>query len=277
MLLLRRVPSRAILSVAIRSPWISNCRHFCDDAVPKWHARYPSRYFDFKAFRKALADKKRSLTEAELREVRREYAPPPPDGWTVLEFLEAMKFGDGAEDVAALFDSWADFISMTQKDLMRIQDITPRQRRNLNRYITLFNHGLWPKISPDEYFERFKGKPLQREGEPWTEEEDKNLLELCEIYDASFGDPWLYISWEMQRRENDVHDRFIELVEKPKERAHLCEIAITKSSRPLLLNRKFRMIPADLYVVPSEENFTLAENSFLLPAAFAKYRQDDIF
>merc|ERR1719453_2635967 len=107
---------RTILPLATRSPWISSWRGFCDDPTPKWHARYPSRYFDFKAFRKALADKKRSLTEAELREVRREYAPPPPDGWTVLQFLEAMNFGDGAEDVANLFETWADFISMTQQD-----------------------------------------------------------------------------------------------------------------------------------------------------------------
>merc|ERR1719301_391580 len=119
-----QVRSRAIFPILNRCPCFIARRNFCDDAVPKWHARYPSRYFDFKAFRKALADKKRSLTEAELREVRREYAPPPPDGWTVLEFLEAMKFGDGAEDVANLFETWADFISMTQQDIIRLVDIT---------------------------------------------------------------------------------------------------------------------------------------------------------
>ena len=89
-----------------------------------------------------LKEKKESLSEAELREagsgfrmihtrvsrghwteclqVRREYALPPQEGrhfpnksaeasacfegWTILDFLEQMKFGDGAEDVANLFE-----------------------------------------------------------------------------------------------------------------------------------------------------------------------------
>lgn len=253
-------------------------RGFCDGEEVKRHvARYPPRFFDFKAFRKALKEKKENLSEAELREIRREYAPPPPEGWTVLEFLERMKFGDGAEDVANLFESWEDFISMTPKDISRIMDITLPQRRLLSRYITLFNHGLWPRVSPDEFFQRFGGSRLAREGEPWTPEDDEKLVELAEFYDVNFGDPWIYISWEMQRRPEDVRDRYMEVVVKPRERATRCEIAITKSSRPLHMNRKFRMIPTDLYIVPSAENFTLVPKRFELPAAFQKYRQDDIF
>lgn len=69
-------------------------------------------------------------------------------GWTILNFLEHMKFGDGAEDVANLFETgseigllsdtsecvvkawfyklppnprhWKDFISMSPRDIMRI-------------------------------------------------------------------------------------------------------------------------------------------------------------
>lgn len=272
-----RAPARAIWPLVQRCSWASGRRGFCDGEVPKWHARYPSRYFDFKAFRKALADKKRSLTEAELREVRREYAPPPPEGWTVLSFLERMKFGDGAEDVANLFATWEDFISMSGQDITRIMDITTSQKRNLHRFITKFNHGLWPRVSQEEYFERFKGKPLLREGQPWTSKEDERFLELCDLYDVNFGDPWIYISWEMQRCEKDVRERYIELVKKPQERATPCELTISKSSRPLLLNRKFRMIPTDLYIVPHKDNFTLAEHKFEIPTAFKKYRQDDIF
>jgi len=252
-------------------------RKFCDDKVPKWHARYPHRYFDFKAFRQALKAKKESLTEAELREIRREYAPPPPEGWTVLDFLQKIKFGDGAEDVAALFEKWGDFISMSSKDVFLIPDISHAQRRKVARYITLFNHGLWPKSSPDEFYERFGGKPLQRESEPWTDKEDTEFLEMLEVFDVNFGDPWIYLSWLMQRREDELRSRYIELVLKPRERASRCELAITRSSRPLLMNRKFRMIPTDLYIVPSEQNFPLAESSFRLPAAFEKYRQGDVF
>ena len=45
---------------------------------------YPRLYFDFKAFRKTIADKKHSLIEAEEREVRRAYAKPPPSSeWNI--------------------------------------------------------------------------------------------------------------------------------------------------------------------------------------------------
>jgi len=259
------------------SPLAVGRRGFCDGEVPKYHARYPERYFDFKAFRSALKEKKDALTEAELREIRREYAPPPPEGWTVLHFLETMDFGDGAEDVANLFERWEDFISMTARDITRIPDIAVGQRRKLDRHITLFNHGLWPKVSNQEFFQRFGGKPLQREAQPWTPEEDRQLHELARLYDAEFGDPWIYLSWEMQRREDDVRDRYMELVVKPRERATQHELAITKASRPLHMHRKFRMIPPDLYIVPSEENFPLAQQTFQLPAAFRRYRKDQIF
>lgn len=254
---------------------IAGCRGVADDAAPRWAAKYPQRYFDFKSFRKALKEKKESLSEAELREIRREYAPPAPEGWTVLEFLRRMDFGDGAEDVANLFERWEDFISMSPKDITRL-DVTPAQRRNLGRYITLFNHGLWPRVSAEEFSQRFGGR-LEREGEPWTAEEDVKLLERAEKYDASFGDPWIYLAWELQRREHEVRDRYVELRVRPRERATRCELAITKASRPLHMNRKFRMIPADLYVVPSQENFRLQPEQFKLPGAFQKYRQPDIF
>ena len=76
-------------------------------------------------------------------------------GWTVQHFLEEMRFGEGVEDVANLFESgpksrpclnvvlrhWKDFISMSARDIMRIPDISAAQRRKLDKYITLFNHG----------------------------------------------------------------------------------------------------------------------------------------
>merc|ERR1712062_554093 len=212
-----------------------------------------------------------------MGEVRREYALPPPEGWTVLHFLERMEFGDGAEDVANLFESWKDFISQSPRDIMRIPDITPKQRRNLDKYITLFNHGLWPRISADDFQQRFSGKPLAREGQAWEPEEDEKLLMLAGPgeqggYDVTFGDPWIYISWKLQRPEEDVHARYVELVVKKTERSTKHELAITKVSRPLHMHRKFRMIPADLYVVPTEENFPLAAPSFKLPKSFEKYR-----
>lgn len=222
---------------------------------------------------------KRRLHEyaPQVREIRREYAMPAPEGWTVQQFLERMDFGDNAEDVANLFETWEDFISMTAKDITRIPNISVGQRRRLDRFITLFNHGLWPHVPADQFHDRFAGKPLLKEGAPWTKEDDKKLMDLAEEYDVNFGDPWIYLSWELQRRESEVRDRYVELVVKPRERQTLHEFAITKSSRPLHMNRKFRMIPPDLYIVPSETNFPLAPRKFELPSAFAAYRQDDIF
>lgn len=259
------------------APQLVAARGFSDEDVPQHHTRYPKKYFDFKAFRETLRDKKESLSEAEMREVRREYAPPPPEGWTVREFLEQMSFGEGYEDVADLFEEWKDFISMSPKDIQRIPDVSVAQRRKLGRYITLFCHGLWPKVSTDEFYGRFGGAKLAREGKAWTPEEDDRLLELARLYDVTFGDPWLYLSWDMQRREVDVRDRYVEIAVKPRERADRCELGITKSSRPLHMHRRFRIIPADLYVVPSGDNFRLAEEKFEVPAAFRKYRQDEIF
>lgn len=85
--------------------------------------------------------------------------------------------------------------------------------------------------------------------------------------------------------QDDVRQRYIDLVLKQKERQTRHELAITKvprlacdsrSERPPdlctctggwepnglrveVLWPRFRMIPADLYVVPSEENFPLAK------------------
>jgi len=264
------------------SSLVGTRRHFAadpdDEEVPKWLARYPPRFFDFKAFREALKETKESVSEAELREIRREYAQPPPEGWTVLTFLERMNFGDNAEDIANLFERWEDFISMSAKDITRITDITLRQRRQLNRYITLFNHGLWPKaVAEDNFAHNFAGEKLENEGKPWSKQDDEDLLELAKVYDVNFGDPWIYLSWELQRRETEVRDRYIEIKVKPRELSTVHEFAITKSSRPLHMHRKFRMLPPDLYVVPSEANFPLAPKKFNVPAAFEKYRQADIF
>lgn len=247
------------------------------DKVPKWHARYPPRFFDFKAFRKSLKTKKESLRDVELREIRREYAPPPPQGWTVLEFLKRIGFGPDAEDIANLFERWEDFISMTRRDIRRITDLDGGQRHKLDKFITLYNHGLWPVLSTEDYHKRFQGNRLDREGEEWTKDEDQQLLQLADLYDVDFGDPWIYLSWELQRRDDDVRQRYIELVVKPKNRNSPCEFAITKASRPLLMNRKFRMMPPDLYIVPSCENYSTEPKVFRLPAAFAKHRQNDIF
>ena len=60
-------------------------------------------------------------------------------------------------------------------------------------------------------------------------------------------------------------------------RSRECELAITKSSRPLLMTRYFKMDPPFLYIVPSEDNFPLAPMNFSLSAKLVKYRRAECF
>ncbi|EER09688.1 conserved hypothetical protein [Perkinsus marinus ATCC 50983] len=166
------------------------CNH--PGSRPPYHLKHPKQYFDFKTFRNMLKHKKQTMGRAEKRIIKRVYAKPPPsDDWDVLRFLQEMEFGENAEEVASCFEDWSDFISSDYEDVQRVE-MAPEQRRKLLVYLRKFNHGVWPI---EEYQERFKGTPLENEGKPWTEEDDKKLVELAEVYDINFGDPWIYLSY----------------------------------------------------------------------------------
>jgi hypothetical protein len=94
-------------------------------------------------------------------------------------------------------------------------------------------------------------------GKAWTATDDQALLELCDYYDVNFGDPWMYISHALERNSEECRLRWLNIYQKPKQRELTCEIALTKSTRPLLMNRQFRMLPPQMYVIPSEKNFPL--------------------
>jgi len=110
-----------------------------------------------KGFREAISKKKHRLANAEYSQVRKAYALDPPEGWTVLTFLEKMNFGEGAEEVASHFPSWNDFVASSGKDLLRVQVLNLRQRRRISQYLRLFNHGLWPD-NADTIRAKFPGK-----------------------------------------------------------------------------------------------------------------------
>lgn len=99
----------------------------------------------------------------------------------------------------------------------------------------------------------------------------------------SFADPWLYISWEMQRSSEEVQWRYLQLVEVPKvssttrqvepvkrvlilcisviklcffqNKIRRCEFALTRCTRPLFFTRYFKLLPSFLFIVPSRKNF----------------------
>ncbi|CDJ62363.1 hypothetical protein, conserved [Eimeria necatrix] len=150
---------------------------------------------------------------------------------------------------------------------MEIEGITNAHRRLLLRHLRLFNHGLWPENSYSDYMQRFQAAPLKREGMPWTEEEDKQLLQLAEKYDANFGDPWLYLSWELQRDSQDVHKRYISLVVEPRDAKRRCEFTLTKCLKPLFFSRHFKLLPSFLFLVPKTLNSS-PDKPLEVPAPF---------
>ena len=243
---------------------------------------FPRVYFDLKAFRKAIAEKKRSLVEAEKREIDRVYAKPPPAGWDVVRFLRETNLDPSDNDVekfytdlASCFDDWNDFISSSRKDLFRVSNmLNSSQLKKLAHFIELYNHGLFPP-SEVEVNESLLGKKLENEGQPWTESDDERLVDLAtNKYDYKFGDPWIYIGWDMQRSADEVESRFSEIFLKPENRGKNSEIVISKSFKPLLMNRQFRVIPPQCYIVPSEENFPSRNDvkESDIPPAFNMYR-----
>lgn len=249
---------------------------------------FPRIYFDLKAFRKGITEKKQSLIQAERREIDRVYAKPPPAGWNIVRFLhetglepseDSKSITDDKDkfytELASCFDDWSDFISSSRKDLFRVSNIlTASQVKKLAHFIELYNHGLFPKDEL-ETNEALRGKKLSFEGKEWTTLQDEQLVDLAiNKYDYTFGDPWIYIGWEMQRSGDEVESRFAEIYLKNTNRKRNCEIVISKSFKPLLMNRQFRIIPPQCYVVPSEDNFPCSGGGQRLdiPRAFNQYR-----
>ncbi|KEP60219.1 UNVERIFIED_CONTAM: hypothetical protein HHA_288990 [Hammondia hammondi] len=252
----------------------SNAKSLVDIPVrPK-----PRRFFDLKTFKRFILRYKQKEEEAEDLLLKRTYTKPLPEGWTVLTFLEKINIGENAEDIAAAFSSWTDLANATIDELQSVEGMTNQQRRLIVKHVRLYNHGLWPENSYEDYIDKFQAPPLENENKEWTEADDARLLELAAQYDVSFGDPWLYISWEMQRDFVDVQTRYEQLVTIPKNKERRCEAVLTKCTKPLFFSRYFKLLPSMLYVIPSKAHFNTAPvQPFYLPSQFAAYRRNDCF
>ncbi|EPR59938.1 putative homeodomain-like containing protein [Toxoplasma gondii GAB2-2007-GAL-DOM2] len=252
----------------------SNAKSLVDIPVrPK-----PRRFFDLKTFKRFILRYKQKEEEAEDLLLKRTYTKPLPEGWTVLTFLEKINIGENAEDIAAAFSSWTDLANATIDVLQSVEGMTNQQRRLIVKHVRLYNHGLWPENSYEDYIDKFQAPPLENENKEWTEADDARLLELAAQYDVSFGDPWLYISWEMQRDFVDVQTRYEQLVTIPKNKERHCEAVLTKCTKPLFFSRYFKLLPSMLYVIPSKAHFNTAPvQPFYLPTPFAAYRRNDCF
>jgi hypothetical protein len=248
---------------------------------------FPKVYFDLKAFRKGISEKKQSLNNAERREIERAFAKQPPAGWTMETLLEKsnianLKTDEGKQlisNLASCFESWNDLVSSSKKDLFRVSHLlNAEQVKKLASAIELFNHGLLG-LSTTEARELFPGKPLKNSDSPWTTKEDDKLIDLAvNKYDFTFGDVWLYVSGEMERPIDQVRERFVEIYVKKKDQEKSdCEIVLSKCFKPLLMNRQFRLLPPQCYILPSGNSHRFAESEFVLPEPFRNYRNDKSF
>lgn len=273
------------------SPMLSTTKALFYESTGRAPKSFPKVFFDLKAFRKGITEKKTSLMEAEKREIARAYAKPAPEGWSIASFLEKAKIAQISglqtaeelvnfhQEVALCFDDWNDFISSDKKDLMRVSNLlSGAQVKKLAHCIELFNHGLFELDTSNPTPVEFMGKRSARQDEPWTSQEDETLIDLAvQKYDYTFGDVWLYVSREMMRTPEEVQNRFVDIYIKPRNKAKSTEVVLSKSFRPLLMNRQFRVIPPQCYIVPSEDNFPSLLKTFHLPEAFQKYRHSDSF
>ena len=118
-----------------------------------------------------------------------------------------------------LFENdWNTFASLDQKEVTRIPGLNLWQRRKLIHYLTLFNHGLFPRVwdsrdqeegkevnvnatsqtaAAQQHGQLFAGRKYANEGQEWTSSDEDRLRAAGSWWDAGFGDPWMYLSHEL--------------------------------------------------------------------------------
>lgn len=116
----------------------------------------PRKFFDAKPFRELIKAYKENEDREEQKRIRHQYARPPPDGWDIAVFLRRVGLEENSSSIASHFSSWGEFVCVTPEDLMAIESLTNPQRRLLLRHLRLFNNGLWPENSYNDYLERFQ-------------------------------------------------------------------------------------------------------------------------
>ncbi|CAG9471899.1 conserved Plasmodium protein, unknown function [Plasmodium vivax] len=237
----------------VRRIHTSALRRDSDDTGPLLKKK--RRFFDLKLFRQHLRRQKTEEIENEKRELLKSCAKEPPENWNVKKFLTKIEIGENIDEIERAFKSWTDFITVTPKELYAMECLTNEQRRKIWKYVNQFNYGLYPEDSYDDFVRNFQAPPLENENKPWTKEDEEQFEFYINYFDVHFGDPWLYISWKMKRTFDDVQNRYVELYLKKKNKKRKCEICLTKSTTPLLMNRKFKLDPPFLFFIPSSVNF----------------------
>ncbi|GAW83306.1 hypothetical protein, conserved [Plasmodium gonderi] len=213
------------------------------------------KFFDLKLFRQHLRRQKTEEIENEKREILKSCAKDAPENWDIKKFLSKIEIGENIEEIEKSFKNWTHFITITPKELYAMECLTNEQRRKIWKYINKFNYGLYPEDSYDDFVRNFQAPPLENENKPWSKEDEEQFEFYLNYFDVHFGDPWLYISWKMKRTFDDVQNKYIELYLKKKNKKRKCEICLTKSTTPLLMNRKFKLDPPFIFFIPSSHNF----------------------
>eukprot|EP00916_Digyalum_oweni_P023431 GHVL01038872.1.p1 GENE.GHVL01038872.1~~GHVL01038872.1.p1 ORF type:complete len:285 (-),score=47.74 GHVL01038872.1:45-899(-) len=253
-----------------------------DGTVVSQTQMWPKVYFRYYKIKQKIATVKTRGRRRDMMYIKKSVFKPPPDGWGIVEFLKSIpniNFEEGqAEEYAKQFKDWKDFITTLKFSRDGLGDPPKKGKddklRLIKGYIKLFNHGLWPKS--DKIQEQFKGTPLKNSHKPWTEETTNELLEWADYYDVNFGDPWIYISWKMQRPMDEIRNRYL-LIALENKKKHKWEFGLTKCTRPLLMSRKFNISPPFLHIIPSSLNTDIEDGLLDLPEPFLQYRDPNIF
>jgi hypothetical protein len=161
------------------------------------------------------------------------------------QFLLRIINSERSTEISKYFKNLVDLLSADQTELERVHGISGNEISTILKYAQKYKARVWPVKEVGQW-----KKSASLENCEWTEERDNELLELAAKYDTDFGNPWIYISYEMKVSIDQVKTRYFELRRKNDVDGASDEIILNLKKDFLWLNRDFRLIPPTLVLVP---------------------------
>lgn len=229
-------------------------------------AKYPKKYLNAKLARGQIHEKAESLKIAEKSAINQTLLPNF-ENLSVTSFLSKAGFSDErSQEISSYFQHCADLINADEKELLRIRGMTLKEQRKIVTEARKYQFG---------YIGQACAPPVPRATKPWDPIEDAALLDACAKYDVSFGDPWIYVSSDIGRDPESSRKRYVKISLIPENRMRTCNVIVSASAEPLLFNRDFKLLPPQLLIVPTEENFHLHDLP-RIPMAFLEYLDESV-
>jgi hypothetical protein len=210
-------------------------------------AKFPKQYTNVKALKGTIAEKRETMVNVEERAVERAvtFRRFKKSKLTPLRFFSLAGFPeDRGKELAKYFTGLPDLLASDAQELYRVHGITASEVQKILRFSDKlkFTQNLSPHAA--------SSTPTPR----WTPALDAQLLAATETFDASFGDPWLYVAAELSLSPDACLHRYAELKIRPRWNQSQAELFLGKClSSVLHMNRDFRLVPPRLVVVPTEQ------------------------